>query len=128
MVSIHLTLLYTVWFILTYFFMLTLLTLLFKKDEFHKAPAESGKELPTVSILVPAYNEERCIADTIESCLTLDYPKDKLDIVVVNDGSKDRTGEICRRYADAGKIIYLENSPNKGKSTSLNIGFQRART
>jgi poly-beta-1,6-N-acetyl-D-glucosamine synthase len=128
MVSIHLTLLYTVWFILTYFFMLTLLTLLFKKDEFHKAPADSGKELPTVSILVPAYNEERCIADTIESCLTLDYPKDKLDIVVVNDGSKDRTGEICQRYADAGKILYLENSPNKGKSTSLNIGFQRART
>jgi cellulose synthase/poly-beta-1,6-N-acetylglucosamine synthase-like glycosyltransferase len=128
MASLHLTLLYTVWFILTYFFMLTLLTLHQRRGDFHKAPEGPTRELPTVSILVPAYNEERCIADTIESCLSLNYPKDRLDLVVVNDGSKDRTGDICRKYADAGKIIYVENSPNKGKSTSLNIGFQRART
>jgi cellulose synthase/poly-beta-1,6-N-acetylglucosamine synthase-like glycosyltransferase len=128
MASIHLTLLYTVWFLLTYFFMLTILTFLTNKKEFHKAPQKAALDLPRVSILVPAYNEERCIADTIESCLGVNYPKDKLDVIVVNDGSKDRTGEICRRYADEGKIIYLENRPNQGKSVALNKGFAEART
>ncbi len=128
MASVHLALLYTVWFILTYFFMLTLLTLIKNRNDFHKAPSEVPAELPRVSVLVPAYNEERCIAATIESCLALDYPPGKLDVIVVNDGSKDRTGQICEKYAREGRIIYLENRPNKGKSTSLNVGFAKATT
>ncbi|MFH1055126.1 MAG: glycosyltransferase [Candidatus Altiarchaeota archaeon] len=128
MASIHLTLLYTVWFILTYFFMLTLITLFQKRKEFHVAPQAPITVLPRVSIVIPAYNEERCIASTIDSCSSLNYPGGKLDIIVVNDGSKDRTGEICRKYADAGKILYLENNPNKGKSVALNRGFEMATT
>jgi len=128
MASLHLALLYTVWFILTYFFMLTLLTLSQNRKEFHVAPSGAPKELPSISILVPAYNEERCIAETIESCMKINYPREKLEIIVVNDGSKDRTGEICKKFEAQGKIVYLENNPNKGKSTSLNIGFAKART
>lgn len=128
MVSAHLALLYTVWFLLTYFFMLTILTLVQNRKNFHTPPQLPLEKLPTVSILVPAYNEGRCIADTIESCLSINYPEDKLDIIVVNDGSKDDTGKICEKYAKEGKITYLENNPNKGKSTSLNIGFEKAKT
>jgi len=128
MASIHLALLYTVWFILTYFFMLTMLTLIQNRKRFHEAPQGPVKPLPTVSILIPAYNEGRCIADTIESCLKVDYPSDRLEVIVVNDGSKDDTGEICKKYAEEGKITYIVNNPNKGKSTSLNIGFDKARS
>ena len=118
--------LYTVWFLLTYFFMLSLVTLVQNRKSFHAAPPKGLTELPTVSVVVPAYNEERCIADTIESCLKINYPREKLRIIVVNDGSKDGTGRICQRYADKGQIVYVENRPNKGKSTSLNIGFERS--
>ena len=128
MASIHLTLLYAVWFILTYFFMLTILTLLRNRSDFNRPPAGPPRELPRVSIVVPAYNEEACIADTIESCLSLNYPRGKLDVIVVNDGSKDRTGEVCERYAGEGRIIYLENNPNMGKSAALNRGFRAAET
>ena len=113
---------------LTYFFMLTLVTFLENRGEFHKAPAKAPKELPRVSILVPAFNEEKCIAQTIESCLGVNYPKDMLDIIVVNDGSKDGTGRICKKYASKGRIIYIENMPNQGKSVALNRGFERAST
>ncbi|MCW1307590.1 MAG: glycosyltransferase, partial [Candidatus Nanoarchaeia archaeon] len=62
----------------------------------------------------------------IDSCLNLKYPKDKLEIIVVNDGSTDRTEEICRKY-EAKKLIKLINKPNSGKANSLNLGISLAR-
>ncbi|MEK6824354.1 MAG: glycosyltransferase, partial [Nanoarchaeota archaeon] len=53
----------------------------------------------TVTILIPAYNEERDIARTLKSVLNIDYPKDKLEIIVIDDGSKDKTYEIARKFA-----------------------------
>ncbi len=58
---------------------------------------------PTFSLIVPAHNEEDVIARTIEQFLKTDYPSDKKEIIVVNDGSKDRTQEIVQKYAS--KII-----------------------
>ncbi|MBU0762990.1 MAG: glycosyltransferase family 2 protein [Candidatus Altiarchaeota archaeon] len=124
MASIHLSLLYTVWVLLTYFFMLTIVTLFRNRSDFHKSPEKKHNLLPRVAILIPAYNEERCIEDTIKSCLEIEYPRNKFEILVVNDGSKDNTGEICKKYAASGKIKYLENQPNQGKSTALNRGFE----
>jgi glycosyltransferase involved in cell wall biosynthesis len=105
-----------------------MLTLFQNRKIFHVAPSKLPRSLPSVSILIPAYNEAHCIAQTIDSCLKVDYPLGLLDIIVVNDGSKDNTGEIAKKYAKEGKITYFENNPNKGKSTSLNIGFEKART
>ena len=59
---------------------------------FYRSPRDVGLE-PTVAIVVPAYNEGPSIARTMLSCLTLDYPADKLEIVLVNDGSTDDTWE-----------------------------------
>ncbi len=53
---------------------------------------------PSVTVIVPCYNEENTIANTIHSLLQLNYPEGKLDIIVVNDGSSDKTGEILKKY------------------------------
>jgi len=74
---------------------------------------------PTVSLIIAAYNEEQVIADKIENTLALDYPKDKLEIVVASDGSTDRTDEIVQRYSDRGvRLIRAEG--RIGKSATMN--------
>ncbi len=86
-------------------------------------------EQPRVSILIPAHNEETVIRYTIEAMLKLDYPREKLDILVINDGSTDGTGEIVREYADADSRVRLYNVPKgeggKGKSRALNLGLRQ---
>ncbi|TBR08897.1 MAG: glycosyltransferase [Candidatus Nitrosotenuis sp.] len=73
---------------------------------------------PKMSVLVPAYNEEKVIRTTIESLLSTDYP-DK-EIIVIDDGSKDQTLEIASRYKDKVKVIHKENG---GKASALNAGL-----
>lgn len=62
--------------------------------------------LPEVSLLIAAYNEEDSIAEKIKNSLELDYPKDKLEIVVVSDGSTDRTDEIVKSYESQGIRLF----------------------
>jgi cellulose synthase/poly-beta-1,6-N-acetylglucosamine synthase-like glycosyltransferase len=73
---------------------------------------------PRISVLVPAYNEEKVIRTTIESLLSTDYP-DK-EIIVIDDGSKDQTLQIASRYKDKIKVIHKENG---GKASALNTGM-----
>jgi len=74
---------------------------------------------PTVSVLIPAYNEEKVLARTIETVLEATYP-DK-EVIVINDGSTDRTRQIADGFADRGvKVIHR---PNGGKATALNHGL-----
>lgn len=78
---------------------------------------EDVREWPTVSISVPAYNEEAQIEELIKSLLALDYPKDRLQILVVSDASEDRTDEIVRKYADHGiELLRLEGRGGKTKA------------
>src|SRR3989344_8006273 len=92
------TFLDTVLFI-TYFLLLFLsifwLLVLFSKEEKKEAKKHS---FPFFSAIVPAYNEEKSIAATLQSLVNLDYPKDKMEIIVVNDGSKDRTKERVEQF------------------------------
>ena len=83
---------------------------------------------PKVSILIPAHNEEKVIAKTVEAMLSLDYPEEKLEIIVINDNSNDSTGEILREYQKktTKNLIIIDTKPplgGKGKSNALNIGF-----
>ena len=65
----------------------------------HTQPSRAiGPSLPTITVVVPAYNEEAVIAAKLENCLSLDYPTDLLDIVVVSDGSTDRTDSIVTTF------------------------------
>ena len=65
-------------------------------------PNELPDELPTVALVIAAYNEEEIIGEKIENSLELEYPEDKLDIIVFSDASSDNTDSIVRSYADEG--------------------------
>ncbi len=82
-------------------------------------------EYPTVTVIVPCYNEERTVDVTVESLLSLNYPKDKLHIVVVDDGSKDGTWNQIQKYKDHPQIEIIHKE-NGGKHTALNLGLDHA--
>lgn len=85
-----------------------------------KAPCE-----PPVSILVAAHNEEATIAQAIENKLALDYPNDRLQIIVVSDASTDRTDEIVKAYA-ADDVVLLTQPTRAGKTAALNLAARHA--
>lgn len=74
---------------------------------------------PSVSILIAAYNEEKDIQKKLENTMELDYPKDKIEILVGSDGSKDRTPEIIGDF-ESRRIIPFEFKVNRGKTAVQN--------
>jgi 1,2-diacylglycerol 3-beta-glucosyltransferase len=80
------------------------------------------EELPMVSILIPAHNEEMVIGNTLNSILKLDYPR--FEVVVIDDHSSDATAAILREYPI--KVVTRRNLPNRGKSEALNAGLEVA--
>lgn len=90
-------------------------------------PADAEPEVwPTVSITVPAYNEAATIANTLETLLAVDYPPDRLQILVVSDGSTDGTDEIVSGYADRG-VELLRVESRRGKSAAENAARKHLR-
>jgi biofilm PGA synthesis N-glycosyltransferase PgaC len=88
-------------------------------------PVRRGPLMPAVSILIPAYNGELFIEEKLRSILALDYPRDRLEVVVVSDGSTDRTEEIAMRFAaDDVRLLRL---PRGGKPAALNAAIPSAR-
>ncbi len=120
-----------IWFMIAYQLILTL------AGFFHYRTARKEKEFidrqefdyPAVTVLIPAHNEEKVISYTLDAMLALDYPADRLDILVINDGSTDRTGEIVGEYASRDTRVRLYNVPKgeggKGKSRALNLGLRQ---
>src|SRR5690606_20684056 len=79
---------------------------------------------PEITVLITAKNEEKVILPTLLSVAALDYPEGKLKIVLVNDGSSDRTGEVAEQAAMQIKNLRIRtNALSKGKSRSLNEVF-----
>ncbi len=89
---------------------------LFKKE---KSSLNPRKE-PLVSIIVPAYNEEKTILKTLKSINNIDYPKEKLEVFVIDDGSKDKTKEIIKNYVKDKSQFTLISHKNMGKAASMN--------
>ena len=75
-----------------------------------------GDDWPSVSIVLPAHNEESTIAATIENLLAIEYPRDRLQILVVSDASSDQTDTIAASYADRGVELY--RLPERGGKTA----------
>jgi cellulose synthase/poly-beta-1,6-N-acetylglucosamine synthase-like glycosyltransferase len=69
---------------------------------------------PLVSLIIAAHNEERAIGKKLDNALGLDYPRDRLEIIVASDGSTDRTDPICQSFADRG--VVLRRFPRMGKT------------
>jgi cellulose synthase/poly-beta-1,6-N-acetylglucosamine synthase-like glycosyltransferase len=80
---------------------------------------------PKATFLITAYNEERSIAAKLEDTLSLDYPKDKLEIMVASDGSTDRTDEIVRGFADRG-VVLKRVEGRVGKTATQNEAVKAA--
>jgi len=91
-------------------------------------PCQGSREdefIPSLSLVITAYNEELGISQKIENTLQLDYPEDKLEIIVVSDASTDRTDEIVRSYADRG-IKLLRIPKRHGKHYGQGRGIKSA--
>ncbi|HEY4842753.1 MAG TPA: glycosyltransferase family 2 protein [Terriglobales bacterium] len=99
---------------------------------FRSAPRPQPVE-PSVSLLVAAYNEAAVIADKIRNSVALDYPADKLEVVIASDGSKDATAEIVRSFAGVGagetggQVRLLNYQQNRGKMAVLNDAVKELR-
>ena len=84
-----------------------------------KAEKRVSNYLPRMSIVVPAFNESKVVARTIETLLEADYPNK--EIIIVDDGSQDNTYEVASRYASRG--VKVVRRPNGGKFAALNTGI-----
>jgi len=84
------------------------------------------RNFPKVSIIIPAFNEEKGIAGTLKSALEIDYPKDKLQIIVVDDGSSDKTYEIASKFRSK-QVQVFKNKKNMGKGASMNFGISKSK-
>jgi cellulose synthase/poly-beta-1,6-N-acetylglucosamine synthase-like glycosyltransferase len=99
-----------------------LLTLFENRGKIRNPPPP--KVLPKVTVIVPACNEEKTLSKTVDSLLNLDYPKKKLEIIIVDDGSRDKTLKLARTYEKQGVRVFTK--PNGGKGDALNYGLKRA--
>jgi len=93
-------------------------------------PAQRKKQVfPYVTIAIPAYDEQGSIGSTIRSVAALDYPHDKLEIIVVNDGSADKTKDVVKKTICSikGAMIRLVSQENLGKGTALNSALRLAK-
>jgi cellulose synthase/poly-beta-1,6-N-acetylglucosamine synthase-like glycosyltransferase len=81
--------------------------------------------LPSISLIVPAHNEEHAIQAKIRNCALLRYPPDQLEILYVSDGSTDGTAELIRTGLDARSRL-IELPARRGKAAALNAGLEQA--
>jgi len=114
---------YSLLFVSLYFEVFLLVSFLRRRLSPLPARAVAGA-LPTVAIIVPCFNEERGIAQTLQSLVALEYPREKLQILVVDDGSTDGTLVLARgfEYDSRVRVFHKENG---GKHTAMNYALAR---
>lgn len=105
-----------IWVLFIYFFYPAILWIVYM---LFKNPVRKGNCEPTVSLLISAWNEDSIIAAKLDNVLELDYPKEKLEIIVVSDASTDKTDEIVRSYESRGVKLH-RMSERGGKIPGLN--------
>ena len=118
---------YVFLFLSLYFEVFLLITYLEKRGDIRDETfrlKQGVKKYPTVTIMVPCWNEEKTISKTINSLLNLDYPKDKLKIMIIDDGSTDGTWNVAKKFENK-KQIEMYQKENGGKHTALNFGLSK---
>lgn len=115
-------------YIVTYFGLYT--SLFFLLTLYEDNPLRKSKTLkqhPTVTVAVPCFNEENTVLKTLKSLLALNYPQNKLDILVIDDGSTDETHSVVQRFIQENKIhhVRLFHKENGGKYTAMNYALEQ---
>lgn len=90
-----------------------------------KSLAKKLSYYPSVTIIVPCWNEERTVSGTIESLLALNYPKDKLGVIIIDDGSTDTTWHVIQKFKNNPQVSLIKKE-NGGKHTAVNLGIQES--
>jgi cellulose synthase/poly-beta-1,6-N-acetylglucosamine synthase-like glycosyltransferase len=121
-----LTIIYLAMFFFGIFFVIIFIDLQLKyKKNLHDFPKPT--RFPFISFLIPCYNEEGSLEETVENLARVNYPDSKKEIIIVNDGSKDNTAEIAASLGKKYDFIRVLNKPNSGKADSLNKAIKIAR-
>lgn len=94
-------------------------------SEFSPIEVKKSDFSPFVTILITAYNEEKAIRAKIENTLEIDYPKEKLEILVASDGSTDKTDEIVKEFAEKGVRLFRQDG-RMGKTFTQNKAIEQA--
>lgn len=82
---------------------------------------------PTVSFVIPCKNEEQAVGTTIDKCFAAVYPREKLEVIIINDGSTDGTGEvIATKQQQYPSLVVIDWKENRGKRHGMAAGFKRA--
>jgi cellulose synthase/poly-beta-1,6-N-acetylglucosamine synthase-like glycosyltransferase len=117
-------------FIIAYIIRHYIFTLAVLKNNQRRKNVENTNYQPTVSILIPAHNEEQVIGRLLQGITKLTYPKEKLQVIVIDDASTDNTGEIAEQYSKEHNYIKVlhrsEKEGKRGKASALNAGFKHA--
>lgn len=93
-----------------------------QKSQTHHSFVDNG---PSITLLVAAHNEERCIATRIQNALASKYPSDKVEIIIASDGSEDRTNDIVRGFSEQG-VRLLAFDCRRGKAATINDSVPKA--
>jgi cellulose synthase/poly-beta-1,6-N-acetylglucosamine synthase-like glycosyltransferase len=120
------SIMYGLLFIALYFEVFILITY-FETSKARKKIWSLPKKLPSVTIIVPVWNEEKTVVGTIESLLELDYPKELLSIYIINDGSTDSTWQTLQIYNNESRVK-LFSKENGGKSSAVNFGLSMTKS
>jgi len=126
-----------IWFMIAYQFLLSLMGFVY----FHRARREKAQiddmiksgtlDFPFLSILVPAHNEEKVIERTVLGILDMEYPHDRMELIVINDSSTDSTGGILEKLKESEPCLrIIHTTPpegGKGKSRALNIALKETK-
>lgn len=111
------------------FFEIFLLITYFEiRDEIKLEKETLGKKLkrfPTVTIIVPCFNEELTVVETVKSLLRLDYPRHKIQFIIVDDGSSDKTALVVQKHFGKHERVQFFSKVNGGKHSALNFALER---
>jgi cellulose synthase/poly-beta-1,6-N-acetylglucosamine synthase-like glycosyltransferase len=125
------TIIYIVYFITLYLSIFFLTSFLIEQDKIKKDEKKQKlTKFPTVSIIVPAYNEEKGVRKTVNSIFNQKYPNDKITIYLIDDGSTDNTFESMQQLAKKNdfNVIVIKQKINKGKAAAMNVALKQVKT
>ena len=111
-------------FISLYFEVFLLITFLERRPD--REPRIAPKRFPTATIVVPCFNEERSLGKTVDSLMALEYPKDRLTVSLIDDGSTDSTWNVMQALQAKYPSVAIYHKENGGKHTALNFAIEHS--